>query len=406
MKTVLKSLLVVALLLGLAAPALADFSLNGYYRLQGHYWDDGGDGDDNQYFVQRLRMKMTNTLNENVSFVYYGEVDTDWGQPDKLDGNGGQVAADGVNLESKNVYLAIKNDTFNTKLGIQGMGDTFDGLIFSDDFAGITFNTKLGAADLGLLYSKNYESDKDVDDDDVDLYGATLAFNPSNTVKLGLSAYYYDAQDISLFDEEFEGDFTALYYGVNAAVALADNLKLSAFLLLTDQDFDGTAGEEDIDESGSTWIANADIKYTMDAGYVKFRALYAPDCDEEDVFIDVAETGLNGENLMFLGGDAFATNNGAGEDQYTMGLYSEYGLTALILSGQYNFSNGFYAAYGLGYMDTDEDDIGTEVALRVGKKVFGNVDLSVRAASFAPGDAYGDNDDNQTKVIGMVNVGF
>ena len=76
------------------------------------------------------------------------------------------------------------------------------------------------------------------------------------------------------------------------------------------------------------------------------------------------------------------------------------------LSGQLNFENDIYAKFALAYADTDTDDLGTEVGLMVGKKFFGNVDVSVRAAQFAVGDAYGPGADDQTKVIGMVNVGF
>ncbi len=406
----LKVAVVMALVVLMAAPAFAEMKLNGYYRLQGTFFDDGTGADDNQDFSQRLRMKLTNTLNENVSFVYYGEVDADWGQPAKgthahdTDGNpdtvdmttytngGGTVAGDGVNLETKNVYLAIKGDNFSTKLGLQGMGDTFDGLIFSEDMAGATFKTSVGPADFTLLYSKLVEGAKDVDDD-ATLYGGTVSFAASDMATFGASVYYTETE------AAVGSDADVLYYGVNGSVAVSEALSFNAFGFVADMDNGVT--------SGDTYILNADARYKFDMGNAKFRVMYAPEEDQaEDQFMDIAEAGLNGEGLMFIGGDAYATNNGNGEDKYTDALYSGAGLMLYALSGQLNFDNDIYARFALAYADTDDDDLGTEVGATIGKKFFGNVDVSVRAAQFMVGDAYGPDANDMTKVIGMVNVGF
>lgn len=388
----MKGLFVLAMVLFLVTPAFAEMSLNGYYRLQGTYYDDGTN-DETQNFQQRLRMMLTNKLNENVSFVYFGEVDSDWGQRDKLGNNGAQPGADGVNLETKNVYLALKDDNYSAKLGIQGMGDTFDSILFADDMAGVTIDSNIGPVKVSLLYSMLYENTNNADDD-VTLYGATVSGALSSMATLGASVYYGVVELVGA------DDMTSLSYGLNASVALTDALSLNGFVVGQNND-DGM-------DTGNTWVANADVRFKFDMGNVKLRYFYAPDEDNaEDVFMNYGtDNGLfGGENLLFIGADASATNNGAGEKQYRGPLYSGAGVSAVILSGQFNLPQDIYAAYGICYLDTDGDELGTEYAVKVGKKFYGNVDVSIRAAQFDQGDYYA-NPEDATKVIGMINVGF
>ena len=116
-------LLAIGLILAVAAPAFAEFKLNGYYRLIGYGEEKKApnantgtkeDGDSQQFIDQRLRMRANWTLNDNVGLVYFAEVDTTWGENNKAAvGQGGQSylwtgGADGVNVETKQAFLDLK----------------------------------------------------------------------------------------------------------------------------------------------------------------------------------------------------------------------------------------------------------------------------------------------------------
>ncbi|RPJ81155.1 MAG: hypothetical protein EHJ94_05120, partial [Deltaproteobacteria bacterium] len=101
MQKVFKSILVVMTVLIMVAPALAEITLNGYFRTQATSEDFSltKDGESSSFVDNRLRMKLTNTLNENLKLVYFGEVDTPWGEAGRAatgGGSGGQLNADGV----------------------------------------------------------------------------------------------------------------------------------------------------------------------------------------------------------------------------------------------------------------------------------------------------------------------
>ena len=133
MNKVLKTLLVLGLAVAVATPALAEFKFNGYFRTAMYstiHKDGTEEGNSQAFTTQRFRGKLTYTLNENVAVVYYGEVDTDWGidsavnAPDnKGRGGGGDRGADGINVETKNIYLDTKFDDTTVRLGVQTMLD-------------------------------------------------------------------------------------------------------------------------------------------------------------------------------------------------------------------------------------------------------------------------------------------
>ena len=86
------------------------FTVNGYYRLQATSESLDTTDDNSAAFVdQRLRAKITGDLNDNVSLVWYGEVDSPWGETGSCQGdNCGKLSADGVGVETKNAYAELK----------------------------------------------------------------------------------------------------------------------------------------------------------------------------------------------------------------------------------------------------------------------------------------------------------
>ncbi|RPJ13975.1 MAG: hypothetical protein EHM37_06555, partial [Deltaproteobacteria bacterium] len=165
MNKVTHILLAIGLILAVATPALAEFKFNGVYNLKMYSEEKkstGGDekGKSEQFIDQRFRAKLTYTLNDNVAVVYFGEVDTVWGEESKGNiGDGGQVTvrtsgADGVNIETKNVYLDLKFGDTAAGLGIQTLGDAFGGIVFFEDIPALKVTHKMGNTTLSALYSK------------------------------------------------------------------------------------------------------------------------------------------------------------------------------------------------------------------------------------------------------------
>jgi len=149
--TVLVVLLMAVLV---ATPALAavDFKWGGQFRVRWLGSDNIGDGSDDwkdsdHRIDQRLRLYLTVQASENLKLVVKWEMgDTIWGDArgGVGRGSGGNVGADGVNVELKNAYLdfAIPCTPTRALIGIQGivLGNSW---IVDDDFSAALFVTKL-----------------------------------------------------------------------------------------------------------------------------------------------------------------------------------------------------------------------------------------------------------------------
>lgn len=383
MMKMMKALVVMALVLLMAAPAFAEFQLSGYYRLQGTWAEeDNTNNDDYKTVTQRVRIKMDKAFSENVGLVYFIESDLDWGE-------NGDLGVDDKNIETKNAYLYINGDVFSTKLGAQGYTDIFNGLIVSEDMMAATAKFTLGAADLDVIYAKLAEGLKTVDDD-LDFYGATVGFAATDSLRLTGGVWVLD-QSADLSADEY----TAVIYGARVDAALSDMLDLSVFGLIQDL------------EDGDSYALAANAKIKLANGAIMLEGLYIPEDDTatgEDTFVQMGDGAnafyYNGTPFMFLKRDIYATNNGVGEGKYNDDL--EDGLTMLSGYGQFNFA-GLYAGAGVAWAEGEDFEIGTEFVAMVGKKFFSNVDVSLRAAQFEAGES---TDNDETKVIGMVNVGF
>lgn len=146
------------------------FSVGGYYRLQATSQSLDTTDDNSTAFVdQRLRAKITGDLNDNVSLVWYGEVDSPWGEKGSCQGdNCGKLSADGVGVETKNAYvdLRVPNSDWKVRAGIQGYGfGKYESFVTNDDMNGISFAGDVGMTTLTGGWFKWEENDRDSADD-------------------------------------------------------------------------------------------------------------------------------------------------------------------------------------------------------------------------------------------------
>lgn len=446
MKIIVAALVAVAM----AAPAFADSQISGYFRNQFIADNIGQIGNETartqSQIDQRLRVRYQNNLNEYVHFVYYAEVDTLWGQASKgAIGGGGQAGADGVNVETKNVYLDFKipNSIFSFRTGIQGVGDRWENALIGDDWAGVQANIQfIPMFNSTVGYFKAYENNTTLWDD-VDLYFLQNNLKVSDNIKVGLDFYYLDSNNLDLDDA---GAATGLFgniinnAGANTTPALADiywvganagakvgPVALDGFLVYNFGTIEAeAAGIPDIDIAA--FMASARAK--MDIGPAKTGlrlTYYSSDDDDLDDEINTFVGNIGGvyefpaENLSIFFADKFYNNTNGGRRALIDAAYQGFGLFAINATADFKLPANLYLNTGLGYFMALEDtfnnvqvvedtDLGLEIAARIGTKVAEKVDVSLGGAYAMLGDFYnpapGVDADDIYKVNFMVNVGF
>jgi hypothetical protein len=147
---------------------------------------------------QRFRLKLDSKVNESLSFVYYAEVDMQWGDESYSNegrNDGGAIGGDTTNLETKNIFFDVKLPDSNAQIrvGLQGFEDNYDYSFFAADMAGVKYSGQFGDTALTAGWFKLIEDDvRSVDD--VNLLGVQVARAFSPNFKLGGDYYYYQNQ--------------------------------------------------------------------------------------------------------------------------------------------------------------------------------------------------------------------
>ena len=447
-------LIALAAVVAMATPALAEFTLGGYFRTQGYLQNiktknSGGGlyGEDNSntqsLIDQRFRAKLGYTLNDYVSFVYYAEVDTTWGHR----AGGGAVGSDGVNVETKNIYVDLKMPDVNSnlRLGVQGLKDSFDGVVFFDDMAAFNLNGKVGLLDYSLIYSKWSEGedwndgDKDAFDwDDTDFYGIDVSHKYGDYAKAGVAVYYYDNNSENGFTAgpDLGANTTTMKEGPDIDAELwwgglygdyrFANVGLQGWFLYQDGEvLSGTAGDE---VDSQAWAASVKANFVVRNGDLGLRYMYfSPDDDEDDLdrfFVSQGNYEFIDENLSIFLVDKFVNNVAKNRLAIYDSVEGGYGLHGVVFSGNFkNLPIDTYAGFGAGAFFAADDNpdgaekregstLGYELAGRIGKKFADKFDVSLRGAYAILGDFYdetapGDDDpDDVWTTTLMVNVPF
>jgi len=193
-------MLAVVLVAAMAATAMADTNVAGYFRTKAHvgnYANYGSpviaaDNPSSSYVEHRLRAKI-GVGAENVRAYYFAEFDQMWGDSTAgvARGSGGALGGDSINLETKNMYLWFKlpNTSFDFAVGLQAQTDSYANIFFAADMSGVTTTFKFDPASFRAGAYKWFEGDTN-EADDVDLYIAEAKLSPMKDVKVGLNLYF------------------------------------------------------------------------------------------------------------------------------------------------------------------------------------------------------------------------
>ncbi|WP_305047112.1 hypothetical protein [Geoalkalibacter sp.] len=426
-----KTLIAAAAILAVAAPAMAEFKFSGEFRAQGYHQTaqdkESNDARSLNVIDQRFRPKLDYKINDYISLTYFAEIDTLWGeQSGAATGQGGRVGADGVNVETKNVYVDFKlpQTASKLRLGVQGFKDSFDGVVVFDDMAAANLSGKLGPLDYQVIYSKWDEgigrdntprgssaaaiaNDRRVRWNDVDFYGADLSHKYGDFAKAGLAVYYYDNNSgnaMPAFPQAGIGA-NSLGEGPNVDAEIwwmglygdyrFGNFALNGWALYQTGEVLQTAATNTYVDT-RTWAASVKGRMVIPNGDLGLRYMYfAPDdsaTDLERFFISQGNYEFADENLMIFLVDKFVNNVPKNRYAITDAVEAGYGLHGLVASANLkNLPMGTYSNLGAGAFFAadknpdgaarkDKGTLGYEVAASVGKVFAEKFDLSLRGS--------------------------
>lgn len=170
------------------------------------------DGDTKSFFDTRLRLYWDFRPSELLRVHYrmeIGDVRFGGGVDNGSDvsgnlvpvigpGSGGGVGADGVNVETKNVFLefaipAIQGLSFRG--GIMGYGDRYDFNILADDFAGFQLLYKRGDIAAHIVYLKFFEGATRDNADDSHWFGLDGELQINANTRAAATFYYWLDQE-------------------------------------------------------------------------------------------------------------------------------------------------------------------------------------------------------------------
>ncbi len=287
------------------------------------------------YTEQRLRLKYTGKLNNNVKLVTHFEIDSRWGDTSQENGSrntGGAIEADSINLETKNVYMEFKAPYLPTtvKAGIQSFDDAYKGVFLGADIAGVMTTTKLDNAVVTAGWLRGYDNSsfKDKPATVTDSIGASnngnyypgkysldlgildVKYDVNKALKVGAS--YYMTYD-NLTDNKGYNVLSTL--GVNAAYNFGPGVIDAFFLYQNGTNPTNNFGQ--VGEHVSAFAANVGGKIKAGPGTARANFLYA--------------SGDNGTGKV----NAFQGVNQLGEGN-TTSTFSAAQMTMLITNTRYS----------------------------------------------------------------------
>lgn len=410
--------LAAVLAIAFALPAMADFKTEGFLRTKGWMsnFEDGGAGagalgslpfkdkPTAAWVEQRLRMK-NSWGDDNLRAVWFLENNLKFGDA------GGKIGADAKDIQTKNLYVWFKvpDTSVDVSVGVVNWKDSYEGLFFNNDSAGVFINGKLDPVAYRLFWTKFYENTI-AKADDSDLYGAEVKFAPAKDVKLGVNLYFLKERfGASGFGVTMGGasDLAVYMPGVDFAAA-AGPVALSGFAFYQGGKAKDSAGTTLGKIAGYAVDLRGDL--ALGPGKAFLEGLYVSGGDgSSDKFKSIVTGNSSGvagnaafgrmdlQIITFNPDDCSAAGAmlGTGTNDINNG-----GRGVVILAAGYSqkFSDKIAGKVGLGYatavkkLITDpaakKKDMGTEINANVNYSIMKGLDLGLYGAYALLGDFY------------------
>lgn len=355
------------------------------------------------YVEQRARLQYTAKANADLKLVTQFELDyTYWGNSSYTTGRnqGGAIGADTVNIETKNIYLDANLLTnLNMKLGMMPNIDSFKGVLFDADMAGLLLSSSYGKFSPSIGYFRFNDNGEDTDKvlghNTNDMFMLDGKFEVSKEFKIGGAYYFFRDNQANDVDVKMH------VLGLNAEYGMGP-LTLNGFAIYE------TGWNNQRYTNAFAGNVGAKIKAGKGTAHAEFLYVSGDTSDEgrSNAFYAVnGENGYYDNEMVILGRDknAFFTidnsiifNSGNG-GQGQIGGYVGYELPI-----NDKLSTAVNAGFAAVAKDTDRTHksnyLGTELNAEANYKLLDNLSVGVRAAYVILGDYYKDMAENGTPV--------
>ncbi|MBU5613574.1 alginate export family protein [Geomonas azotofigens] len=362
------------------------------------------------YFVQRFRLGYTAKADDHVKLVTKFEFDYNfWGNssyaPNSHDnsaarGSGGALGADSVNMETKNIYLDLNYPLVNAKIGMMPYNDSFKGILFDADMAGVLLSHEYSNASIAAGYFRFHDSaDAGKAGEDVlgkntfDMYSLDGKYNISKDLSVGAAYYFIRDQHTPGFYTVYP-DAKVHTLGLNAA-ANVGSVALNGFAV---KQF----GDITTDRDAKGYAFNVGAKMPLAGGTARTEFLYVSG-GKNAFYVPSSDNGATeggqfyDSEMIMLGRDKYATtiDNAIIYDVNN----NEEGVIMGTLGYDYTFNDKVSASANAGFAavakdlqarsaNGDSKYLGTEINAEAYYKLTANVTLGARAGYLFLGDHF------------------
>lgn len=363
------------------------------------------------FIEQRARLGYTAKASSDLKLVTRFELDyAFWGDTsyDTHRNHGGAVGADQVNIETRSIYIdANPFKNVNMKLGMMPFNDSFKGIMFDADMAGIaissTYHKFTPTVGFFRFNDTGNTQDSVLGHMTNDLFVLDGKYEVNNNLKVGAAYYFFRNDSITtnsnLLTDISQQDAKVHVVGLNAEYTTGP-LTLNGFGVMEL----GTVNQR----STTAWALNAGAKYKIGPGTAHAEFLYVSGDSGNSghsnsfyaVFNNVgsAEHGYYDNEMVILGRDknAMTTDNAiiataGNQGQGQIGGYIGYELP--VSDRLTTAANAGFAAVAKDnkvYTGTARQSnyLGTEINAEANYKLLENLTVGVRAAYVFLGDYY------------------
>lgn len=345
---------------------------------------------------QRARLQYIAKANDNLKLVTHFELDSRFGgvtggyKGIATGNDAGNIDADQLTLETKNVYLDFNAFDTNFKVGIQPWNDAYKSLFLLADMAGAQVTKKFDPITASLAWFRMDDKDTTAGTPGrltADLIAADVKFAVNKDLILG--ANYYNVQNDSGLTT-----YELLHMvGANASAKLGP----AAVDVFAAYQF----GEYNATQDISAYMFGTTGKIKVANGAVNFAGFYLSG-DGSTATGDRGDFQTIGRNytyfnpanmwLLIRNGQAVNSSTSVLANDMTVGGRGMWGVFAgyegKVDKLFYN-ANAGYAETAHARTTAEKKSLGTEVNMQIGYNIFDNLQASVAGAYLILGDALG-----------------